>query len=117
VNFTGKQMQIWDIRKPFQAACTRAGIKELRIHDLRHMATTILFLRGIPEAIIHKLTGHRSRELERYEHLSPGLKRQTVDSLQKSFLEKAQLLTHPVRTQARSICPPTCKIGRDTVFA
>ena len=24
------------------------------------------------------LTGHRSRELERYEHLSPVLKRQTV---------------------------------------
>jgi hypothetical protein len=43
------------------------------------MATTILFLRGVPEAIIRKLTGHRSRELERYEHLSPGLKRQTVE--------------------------------------
>jgi len=78
VRFTGKQMHLWDLRKPFQTACTRAGIEGLRIHDLRHMATTILFLSGIPEAIIRKLTGHRSRELERYEHLSPGLKRQTV---------------------------------------
>jgi integrase len=60
VRFTSKQMYLWDIRKPFQAACIRAGIKDLRIHDLRHMATTILFLRGIPEAIIRKLTGHRS---------------------------------------------------------
>ena len=34
-----------------------------RIHDLRHMATSILFPQGIPEAIIRKLTGHRSREL------------------------------------------------------
>jgi hypothetical protein len=42
------------------------------------MATTILFLEGVPEAIIRKLTGRRSRELERYEHLSPVLKRQTV---------------------------------------
>jgi integrase len=67
-----------DLRKPFQAACKRAGIKDLRIHDLRHTATTILFLQGVPEAIIRKLTGHRSRELERYEHLSPVLKRQTV---------------------------------------
>ena len=43
------------------------------------MATTILFLRGIPEAVIRKLTGHRSRELERYEHLSPLIKQQTVE--------------------------------------
>src|SRR5207237_7711636 len=69
VRFTGKQMHLWDIRNSFQAACTLAGIQDLRIHDLRHMATTILFLRGVPEAIIRKLTGHRSRELERYEHL------------------------------------------------
>jgi len=46
--------------KPFQAACERAGVKNLRIHDLRHMATSILFMDGIPEAIIKKLTGHRS---------------------------------------------------------
>jgi integrase len=81
VRFTGRQDHIWDLRKPFQAACQRAGIKDLRIHDLRHMATTILFLEGVPEAIIRKLTGHRSRELERYEHLSPVLKRQTVNRI------------------------------------
>ena len=81
VRFTGKQMHLWDIRNPFQAACGRAGIQELRIHDLRHMATTILFLQGVPEAIIRKLTGHRSRELERYEHLSADLKRQTVEMI------------------------------------
>ncbi len=79
IRYAGKREYLWDIRKPFQAACDRAGVKKLRIHDLRHMATTILFLEGIPEAIIRKMTGHRSRELERYEHLSPGLKRQTVE--------------------------------------
>jgi len=81
VRFKGRQGYLWDLRKPFHAACPRAGIKDLRIHDLRHMATTILFLEGIPEAIIRKLTGHRSRELERYEHLSPALKRQTVERI------------------------------------
>jgi integrase len=85
VRFKGKQMHLWDIRKQFQAACDRAGIKNLRIHDLRHMATTILFLNGIPEAIIRKLTGHRSRELERYGHLSPGLKRQTVELIARQL--------------------------------
>jgi integrase len=89
VRFKGKQAYAWDMRKPFQAACERAGIKGLRIHDLRHMATSILFLRGIPEAIIRKLTGHRSRELERYEHLSPLLKRQTVELIAKEITDTA----------------------------
>ena len=48
-----------------------------------------MFLRGIPEAIIRKLTGHRSRELERYEHLSPGLKRQTVELIAKVLTDTA----------------------------
>ncbi len=75
----GKEAHLWDLRKPFQAACERAGVADLRIHDLRHMATTIFFLEGAPEAIIRKPTGHRCRALERYQHLSPLLKRQTVE--------------------------------------
>jgi hypothetical protein len=48
-----------------------------------------LSLRGIPEAIIKKLTGHRSRELERYEHLSPVIKRQTVELIAKKLSDTA----------------------------
>jgi hypothetical protein len=69
----------------YAQARERVGIKGIRIHDLRHMATTILFLEGIPEAIIRKLTGHRSRELERYEHLSPSLKSQTVELIARTL--------------------------------
>jgi len=35
VRFKGKQEYLWDIRKPFQEACERAGVRNLRIHDLR----------------------------------------------------------------------------------
>ena len=87
--FKGKQEYLWDIRKPFQKACECAGIQNLRIHDLRHMAATILFLRRIPEAIIRKLTGHRSRELERYEHLSPLMKQQTLEMIAEELRSTA----------------------------
>ena len=85
VRFSGKRDYRWDLRKPFQAACKRANVTGIRIHDLRHLATTIVFLEGIPEAVIRKLTGHRSRELERYEHLSPSFKRQTVELIAKTL--------------------------------
>jgi len=99
VGFKGTQGHAWDVRKPFQAACEGAGIKNLRIHDLRHTATSILFMDGIPEAIIKKLTGHRSRELERYEHRSPVIKRQTVELIAKNSV--TQCLAQGIRRMKR----------------
>ena len=34
---------------------------------------------GVPDAIVRKVTGHRSRELERYQHLTPELRALTVN--------------------------------------
>ena len=51
----------------------------IRIHDLRHAGATILMTLGVPDPIVRKLTGHRSRELERYQHLTPELRAMTVN--------------------------------------
>ncbi len=39
----------------------------------------MLFIEGVADAIIRKMTGHRSDELERYKHFSPAFKQQTVE--------------------------------------
>jgi hypothetical protein len=36
-------------------------------------------MQGIPGDVVRKTTGHRSRELERYQHLSPVFRAQTAD--------------------------------------
>ena len=69
----------WDIGKRFRRIRDLTGIKDLRIHDLRHFATTQLFIEGVSDAIIRKMTGHRSDELERYKHLSPSFLQQTTE--------------------------------------
>ena len=81
VRFKGdfKKPHAWDLGKRFRRACKNAGITDLRIHDLRHFATTMLFIEGVPDAIIRKMTGHRSEELERYKHLSASFKQQSVE--------------------------------------
>lgn len=61
--------QHWDLGHRFRRVCKLAGINDLRIHDLRHFATTMLFIEGVADTIIRKMTGHRSEELERYKHL------------------------------------------------
>jgi integrase len=74
-----KKPQAWDLGKRFRLVCKNAGILDLRIHDLHHFATTMLFIEGVPDAIIRKMTGHRSEELERYKRLSASLKQQSVE--------------------------------------
>jgi integrase len=50
----------------------KAGLMDLRIHDLRHSFASALVNHGIPIYDVQKLLGHQSiRTTERYSHLSP----------------------------------------------
>jgi hypothetical protein len=69
----------WDFGKQFRALAKATGIQNVRIHDLRHAGATILMTLGVPDPIVRKVTGHRSRELERYQHLTPELRALTVN--------------------------------------
>lgn len=58
--------------KYFKMACDAKGIADLRLHDLRHEATSALFEGGwdIPE--VATVTGHKDwRNLKRYTNLRP----------------------------------------------
>ncbi|HEX8649588.1 MAG TPA: site-specific integrase [Pyrinomonadaceae bacterium] len=87
VRFKGdfKKPHAWDLGKRFRRICKLAGINNLRIHDLRHFATTVLFMDEIPDAMIAKMTGHRSRELRKYQHLSPQFRKQTVERIARKL--------------------------------
>jgi integrase len=74
-----KRPHAWDLGKRFRRVAKLAGVKALRIHDLRHFAASTLTGAGIEDNIISLLTGHKSRELRRYQHLREELKRKTVD--------------------------------------
>ena len=77
-----------DIRESFVEACKRARINDLHIHDLRHLGPSILLAQGVPDAVVAKVTGHRSAALKRYQHLSESFRKQTVDLI-------ASVLTAP----------------------
>lgn len=58
------------LRKCFERAAARAGIKNLRFHDLRHEATSRLFEKGLNPMEAASVTGHKTLAmLKRYTHL------------------------------------------------
>ena len=48
----------------------------------------MLFMEGVADAVIRKMTGHRSEELERYKHFSPEFKKQTTELIAGKLLEE-----------------------------
>lgn len=58
------------ISQAFDRVCGRAGIDDLRLHDLRHEATSRLFERGLNPMEVAAITGHKTLQmLKRYTHL------------------------------------------------
>jgi Phage integrase family len=98
----------WDIGKRFRRICKLAGITDLRIHDLRHFATTMLFIEGVSDAIIRKMTGHRSDELERYKHLSPSFSQQTTELIAGKLVDELEAMATKTATT-----PENEKAARD----
>jgi integrase len=68
---TGKPWR--DVRTLFGGAFRRAGIEGLWFHDLRRSFVTNARRRGIPESVVMRMSGHRTRAVfDRYniEHSS-----------------------------------------------
>ena len=56
----------------FPIVCEKAKITDLRLHDMRHEATSRLFERGFTLMEVASITGHKTLAmLKRYTHLSP----------------------------------------------
>jgi integrase len=59
------------LKQSFKRAVRRAGIAGLRLHDLRHEATSRFFEKGLNVMEIASVTGHKTLQmLKRYTHLS-----------------------------------------------
>jgi integrase len=52
-------------RTAFAAACRRAGVTGLRLHDLRHCAATNLRRAGVDTTTAMKIIGHKSEQMHR----------------------------------------------------
>jgi len=70
-------------RRVFYKALTKAKIRKIRIHDLRHTYATLRISKGDNIADVSKQLGHHSVKLtlDTYYHWIPGKKKSEVDGL------------------------------------
>lgn len=71
-----------DIKTGFKAACRRAEIKGLRLHDLRHTAASKMIEAGADLVTVSKILGHSSIQMTmRYAHPTPENMKRAVEKL------------------------------------
>jgi excisionase family DNA binding protein len=80
-----------DVKRAFQTACRRAGIKDLRFHDLRHTFASRLVKKGVDLILVMELMGHASViTTQRYTHSQAAEKKRAVELLCGKALEPVQ---------------------------
>ena len=85
-------------RRVFKKALRKAGLREIRIHDLRHTYATLRISKGDNIGDVSKQLGHHSVKftLDTYYHWIPGGKKSEVDELDDpSFARPSAPYTHP----------------------
>lgn len=60
--------------RPHHAIIKAAGIRDLRFHDLRHSAATLLLAQGVSPKYISQMLGHRqvAFTMQTYAHVYQG---------------------------------------------
>ena len=60
-----------DLKRPWDTARDKAGLSDVRIHDLRHSAASFMVNSGVDLYAVGKILGHSSPDTtQRYSHLS-----------------------------------------------
>lgn len=91
---TGKPFQ--SIFNSWNTARIKAGVSDLRVHDLRHSFASALVNQGIPIYDIQKLLGHQDiKTTERYAHLAPDRLRASASAAGEVYSMMLPLVENP----------------------
>ncbi len=78
--FNDNGRKLGDFKRSFHTACRNTGLKDLRIHDLRHVFASKMVMNGTSLYITGELLGHRTTQMtKRYSHLVPDTLRKAVN--------------------------------------
>ncbi len=67
----------------------KAGLPDIRFHDLRHSAATLLLSMGVHPKVVQEILGHSeiSMTMDIYSHVLPTMQKDAMEKLNKAFQE------------------------------
>jgi len=86
-NRVGCHMDHWVVLRSFKQLVERAGLSDMRFHDLRHSAATLLLASGVNMKVVQELLGHSyiSTTLGMYGHVLPDMQQAASDKMDELF--------------------------------
>jgi integrase len=74
-------------RRSFAPLSERAGLPQIRLHDLRHTCATLLLSRNVHPKYVQELLGHATVAitLDTYSHVIPGMGNHTARAMEDVF--------------------------------
>ena len=78
-HLSGKAMPAYAISNRWRTTVLKAGLKGVRLHDLRHTAASWLVMAGVDLYTVATILGHQDLAMtKRYAHLAPGHLRDAI---------------------------------------
>ena len=71
------------VYRSFKPILKRAGLKEMRFHDLRHSFATLMLEQGENPKVVQEILGHSqiSLTLDTYSHVLPNIQEEAIRRL------------------------------------
>jgi integrase len=92
--FTFRGKAVRSMQTAFNKAREKAGLQDVRFHDLRHTFASRLVQGGVPLYDVKHLMGHKSLEMvQRYAHLAPEYQEGAIQVLNTGFGHKMGTIT------------------------
>jgi integrase len=103
----------------FKRIISRAGLKDVRIHDLRHTHATLMLLAGVHPKVVSERLGHANINitLNTYSHVLPGMQEEAaekfdciLDGRENKNLKQSviKMLSKPEGAECRPYRSRTC---------
>ena len=86
-NNNGRHFNRSSLQTLFKKVVRDAGLPNIRFHDLRHSASTILLNMGVSAKVVQEILGHShiSITLGIYAHVPPGMHKEAMNKMDDWF--------------------------------
>jgi integrase len=73
--------------RSFRPLLKSAGLPQIRIHDLRHTAATLMLGRGVHPKIVQEMLGHSTitQTMDTYSHVLPDMQDQAISAIESAL--------------------------------